>query len=114
MRKTKQAKTAKTLKQQPRLIMLETPTAHQFEPHHTQLHLQTEFQRARGGSGQANAKRRSNMCATSDGHTDRVIRKRMRKTGNQLDTLQQEFDRDPHWSKETLYLISQKTSLTEA
>ena len=44
---------------------------------------------------------------------ERVIRKRMRKSPNQLRTLNEEFCHQPHWSKETLMMISQKTGLSE-
>jgi len=45
---------------------------------------------------------------------ERLIRKRKRKTTDQLDQLVAEFDKNPHWSKETLLMIAKKTSLTEA
>ena len=48
------------------------------------------------------------------GQLERVIRKRKRKTQQQLEELANAFDSDPHWSKETLYEIAVKTSLTEA
>lgn len=38
----------------------------------------------------------------------------MRKTGNQLQVLLDEFHNDPHWSKETLLMLSKATDLTEA
>lgn len=45
---------------------------------------------------------------------ERVIRKRKRKTANQLEELQGAFELDPHWTKEMLLDISMKTFLTEA
>lgn len=45
---------------------------------------------------------------------ERIIRKRMRKTGNQLQLLLSEFENDPHWTKETLQALSNDTRLTEA
>jgi len=45
---------------------------------------------------------------------ERVIRKRKRKTANQLEELQGAFELDPHWTKEMLLDISTKTFLTEA
>ena len=45
---------------------------------------------------------------------ERVIRKRKRKSGDQLKTLMREFDRNPNWSKETLLEVSRKTGLSEA
>lgn len=45
---------------------------------------------------------------------ERVIRKRKRKTGDQLKYLYDEFNANPHWSKQTLYDISRRTGLTEA
>jgi hypothetical protein len=45
---------------------------------------------------------------------ERVIRKRKRKSGDQLKTLMREFDRNPNWSKDTLLDVSRKTGLSEA
>ena len=45
---------------------------------------------------------------------ERLIRKRKRKTTDQLDQLVAEFEKNPHWSKETLLMIAKKTTLTEA
>ena len=45
---------------------------------------------------------------------ERIIRKRKRKTGDQLKELFSYFKANPHWSKETLLQISNKTGLTEA
>jgi hypothetical protein len=43
-----------------------------------------------------------------------LIKKRKRKTNDQLRTLENEFENNPHWSKETLLSIAVKTCLTEA
>lgn len=45
---------------------------------------------------------------------ERIIRKRKRKSGDQLKTLMREFDRNPNWSKDTLLEVSRKTGLSEA
>jgi len=45
---------------------------------------------------------------------ERIIRKRKRKSSDQLKTLMREFDRNPNWSKETLLEVSRKTGLSEA
>jgi len=42
------------------------------------------------------------------------IRKRKRKSNNQIISLIHAFENDPHWSKETLLMLSIKTGLTEA
>ena len=41
-------------------------------------------------------------------------RRRKRKNGSQLQSLMKAFEHDPHWSKETLLMLSVKTGLTEA
>jgi len=61
-----------------------------------------------------NPKRRGYMYNEESGQMERVIRKRKRKTANQLEELQGAFDLDPHWTKEMLLDISTKTFLTEA
>ena len=43
-----------------------------------------------------------------------MIRKRKRKSGDQLKTLICEFERNPTWSKDTLLEVSKKTGLSEA
>ena len=50
----------------------------------------------------------------TDGEYERIIRKRKRKSGDQLKILMREFDRNPNWSKETLLEVSRKTGLSEA
>lgn len=50
----------------------------------------------------------------SNGEYERVIRKRKRKSGDQIKILMREFDRNPNWSKETLLEVSRKTGLSEA
>lgn len=62
----------------------------------------------------SNPKRRGYMFNEANGQMERVIRKRKRKSVNQLEELALAFDTDPHWSKETLFQIATKTSLTEA
>ena len=52
--------------------------------------------------------------ASENGNYERVIRKRKRKSGDQLKTLMREFDRNPNWTKETLLEVSRKTGLSEA
>jgi len=54
------------------------------------------------------------MFNEASGKMERVIRKRKRKTATQLEELANEFDSEPHWSKEKLLLIANKTNLTEA
>jgi len=48
------------------------------------------------------------------GHYERIIRKRKRKSSDQLKTLMREFERNPNWSKETLLDVARKTGLSEA
>lgn len=62
---------------------------------------------------QAN-RRRSYILDETTGQMERVIRKRKRKTPQQLEELNREFEREPHWSKDTLLEIAQRTNLTEA
>jgi hypothetical protein len=54
------------------------------------------------------------MYNPSTGNMEKIIRKRMRKSQNQLGMLLEQFDQNPHWSKETLLKIAKKTLLTEA
>ncbi len=51
---------------------------------------------------------------SENGVYERIIRKRKRKSGDQLKTLMREFDRNPNWSKDTLLEVSRKTGLSEA
>ena len=60
------------------------------------------------------SKRRSYVFNEENGQYERVIRKRKRKTPNQLNELASHFNADPHWSKETLLAIALRTGLTEA
>lgn len=46
------------------------------------------------------------------GQVEKVIHKRKRKTIEQLSQLNDFFDNDPHWSKETLGKIASETQLT--
>lgn len=48
------------------------------------------------------------------GMYERIIRKRKRKSSDQLKTLMREFERNPNWTKETLLEVSRKTGLSEA
>lgn len=57
---------------------------------------------------------RSFLMSSDNGAYERIIRKRKRKSGEQLKTLMREFDRNPNWSKETLLEVSRKTGLSEA
>ena len=61
-----------------------------------------------------NQKRRGYIFNNETGQMERLIRKRKRKTTDQLDQLLAEFEKNPHWSKETLLMIAKKTLLTEA
>lgn len=49
-----------------------------------------------------------------NGLYERIIRKRKRKSTDQLKTLMREFERNPDWSKEQLLEVSRKTGLSEA
>lgn len=49
-----------------------------------------------------------------NGVFERIIRKRKRKSGDQLKSLVREFERNPNWTKETLLEVSRKTGLSEA
>ena len=49
-----------------------------------------------------------------NGQLQKVIRKRKRKSQDQLKILMREFDKNPNWSKETLLEVSRKTGLSEA
>jgi hypothetical protein len=51
---------------------------------------------------------------SDNGVYERIIRKRKRKSSEQLKTLMREFERNPNWSKETLLEVSRKTGLSEA
>ena len=50
----------------------------------------------------------------SNGQYERIIRKRKRKSSDQIKILMREFDKNPNWSKETLLEVSKKTGLSEA
>ena len=49
-----------------------------------------------------------------NGDYERIIRKRKRKSQDQLKTLMREFDKTANWTKETLLDVSKKTGLSEA
>ena len=49
-----------------------------------------------------------------NGQYERIVRKRKRKSSEQLRTLMREFEKNPNWSKETLLEISRKSGLSEA
>ena len=57
---------------------------------------------------------RTRFMLGENGVYERIIRKRKRKSGDQLKSLVREFDRNPNWSKETLLEVSRKTGLSEA
>ena len=57
---------------------------------------------------------RQGFVMGENGVYERIIRKRKRKSGDQLKTLMREFERNPNWSKETLLDVSRKTGLSEA
>ena len=46
--------------------------------------------------------RRGYFYNPETGRLDRIIRRRKRKTSEQLRSLNKQFDSNPHWSKETL------------
>lgn len=64
--------------------------------------------------GLQGAAARSAYVLGDNGQYERIIRKRKRKSGDQLKSLMREFDRNPNWSKETLLEVSRKTGLSEA
>jgi hypothetical protein len=57
---------------------------------------------------------RSSFVIGENGLYERIIRKRKRKSGDQLKTLVREFERNPNWTKDTLLEVSRKTGLSEA
>ena len=61
----------------------------------------------KGGQGRS-------YIINSNGEYERIIRKRKRKSTDQIKILMREFDRNPNWSKETLLEVSRKTGLSEA
>jgi len=76
----------------------------------------TVSQRKEGGSSHQTGKSvHDNAYADHENSSyERVIRKRKRKSGDQLKTLVREFDRNPNWTKDTLLEVSKKTGLSEA
>jgi hypothetical protein len=64
--------------------------------------------------GQNNENSYNNGSNLDENGNDRVIRKRKRKSGEQLKALVREFDRNPNWTKDTLLEVSRKTGLSEA
>lgn len=58
--------------------------------------------------------RQTTTMVMPNGSYERIIRKRKRKSGDQLKTLMREFERNPSWSKDTLLEVSRKTGLSEA
>lgn len=60
------------------------------------------------------SKKMVNRYDQENSNYERIIRKRKRKSGDQLKILMREFDRNPNWSKETLLEVSRKTGLSEA
>ena len=65
----------------------------------------------KGNSKGANSR---SYIVNSNGEYERIIRKRKRKSNDQIKILMREFDRNPNWSKETLLEVSKKTGLSEA
>lgn len=59
------------------------------------------------------AQRRGYVLNEETGRLERIIRKRKRKSGDQLQHLNSQFDANPHWSKETLLALSKQTGLSE-
>jgi len=57
---------------------------------------------------------RAEYMESEAGQYERMIRKRKRKSSDQLKNLMREFDRNPNWSKDTLLDVSRKTGLSEA
>jgi hypothetical protein len=49
-----------------------------------------------------------------EGTAARMVRKRKRKSGDQLKILMREFERNQNWSKDTMLDVSKKTGLSEA
>jgi hypothetical protein len=64
--------------------MLHTPSSREYG---NQQALQTDELKASGESSDFNPRRRSYMFNTETGKQERVVRRRKRKTGPQLDTL---------------------------
>jgi hypothetical protein len=69
-----------------------------------------------GSENMKHNKKLMNRCfnAQDNSNYERIIRKRKRKSTDQLKILMREFDRNPNWSKETLLEVSRKTGLSEA
>ena len=61
---------------------------------------------------QKNAYRETLPTHTETG--ERIIRRRKRKNRDQMDLLAVEFDKNPDWSKERLFELSELTGLSEA
>jgi len=92
--------------------MLETPSSRGNKPNGLP---QTELIQSKtcDQQGELNSRRRGYMFNTETGKSERVVRRRNRKTGTQLEILNFEFDFNPHWSKESIQMISAKTGLSE-
>jgi hypothetical protein len=73
---------------------------------------QKNSENSKGKKGTSSNNR--SFMMNENGNMERIIRKRKRKSGDQLKTLMREFDRNPNWSKETLLEVSRKTGLSEA
>jgi hypothetical protein len=56
---------------------------------------------------------RSSFVIGENGLYERIIRKRKRKSGDQLKTLVREFERNPNWTKDTLLEVSRKLGLAK-
>ncbi len=49
----------------------------------------------------------------NEGKLERIVRKRKRKSTDQLSYLNYQFEVDPHWSKEILHNLTLVTGLSE-
>jgi len=65
-------------------------------------------------SAQRNGYHQNKYTINDNGQLERIIRKRKRKSGDQLKTLVREFEKNPNWTKESLLEISKKSGLSEA
>ena len=57
--------------------------------------------------------RRGYFINEETGRVERIIRKRKRKSGDQLEHLNSQFNLEPHWTKDTLLALSEQTGLSE-
>ena len=59
-------------------------------------------------------KTRQRKKPSVDEHGKKIIRRRKRKSYDQLQMLIQEFQKNPDWTKEHMISVSRKTGLSEA